>query len=185
MTFFITAYTTVVTRDTNPVLGMTSVAATHTIAATAFFALFRNRCSEPRVSPASTCDRCWVLRLCMGYPPPASLPPRVCLSHVPHSRWQHCIAPTAMPTHTLATLYCPHRDAHNTLATLYCPRRDAPILFLPRGKHHRDHCHCHCFFPMGDTTVIIVSAAKETPPPPDPFHYREEHYSLWGAPCGT
>ena len=63
-----------------------------------------------------------------------------------------------MYTHTLATLYCPHRDAHHTLATLYCPRRDAPTLFLPRGKHHRDHCHCQWFPPVGNTTATIAIA---------------------------
>ena len=96
----------------------------------------------------------------------------------------------ASPTHTFATLDCPHRVAppvsspmRNTTVTMVSPPRETPpwllSLFPPLGKHHRDHCHCHYLFPMGDTTVTIVSAVKETLLPPDPFHYREEHYSLW------
>ena len=87
--------TTVVTRDTFPVFSVTSGAATHTITATAFYACFRNRCSEPRVSPASMCvPRVGFAPLCVL--PPRFLTTRGFLSHLPHSRWQHCIAPTVM-----------------------------------------------------------------------------------------
>ena len=129
--------TTVVTRDTFPVFSVTSGAATHTITATAFYACFRNRCSEPRVSPASMC----VPRV--GFAPLCVLPPPL-----PY----HQGFPITLTTLTLATLYCPHRDAPPALATLYCP-----------------HCECtNRFPPMGNTTAAIVITTGflswETPP---------------------
>ena len=80
--------------------------------------------------------------------------------------------PITLTTLTLATLYCPHRDAPPTLATLYCPHCDAPPAlatlccphcectnrFPPHGKHHRGHCHYHWFPFMGNTTVTIANA---------------------------
>jgi len=158
-------FTTVVTRDTFPVFSVTSGAATHTITATAFYACFKNRSSEPRISPASTC----VPRV--GFAPLCVLPPRFLttagfLSHLPQSRWQHCIAPTVMHHPALATLYCPRRDAPTVSPPWETPPRplSLPLVSL-YGKHHRDHCQCRCSFLIGDTIVVISAATKGHHPP--------------------
>ena len=103
---------------------------------------------------------------------------RGCFIYISHTHVRN----TGLPPPCCTTRFSP--PMRNATVTTVSPPRETPPwplpLFPPYGKHHRDHCHCRWLFPMGDTTVTIVSAIKETLRPPDLFHYREEHYSLWG-----
>ena len=126
---------------------------THTITATGNLACFKNRRSEPSIPPASACDRCWVLRLSMGYPPPAPLPPRVFLLRLPHTRSHPAIARDRVAS----TVSPPHEKHHRDLC--FSPVRNTTVTIVsatketlppPPGHFHYREGHCSLWdAPMG------------------------------------